>query len=232
MFSHLKIVKWLLIVRMNLSYKLAHVDSNVRKNVEHLYQELYLFFQAIETLPTNHKTKMKSTGTSPLAKGYDFDESHPAAPRDFECTPTSSSCIGKSDMMLIPNSQEDDLPRPRPNQLLSSSREELNHYPHQLPLHRGHDLRPSPSYSQDPSLSVRGNSSHGHSSTFESFCQTTSLHGWKFLSSEENVNLNFPLLLGWMLVVLGSIGVAVFFLSNSIIDFRSSTVQTTQDTSR
>ncbi len=33
-------------------------------------------------------------------------------------------------------------------------------------------------------------------------------------------------------MVLGSIGVAAFFLSNSVRDFQSSAVQTTQDTSR
>jgi hypothetical protein len=35
-----------------------------------------------------------------------------------------------------------------------------------------------------------------------------------------------------MFVVLASIGVAAFFLTHSFLDFCSSTVQTTQDTSR
>lgn len=67
-------------------------------------------------------------------------------------------------------------------------------------------------------------------STFDHFCETTSLHGWKFLGQSQPSRklLRF----GWMGVVLGSIGVSIFFLSNSIMDFKSSTVQTTQDTSR
>ncbi|TRY76559.1 hypothetical protein TCAL_05309 [Tigriopus californicus] len=67
-------------------------------------------------------------------------------------------------------------------------------------------------------------------STFDHFCETTSLHGWKFLGQSQPSRklLRF----GWMGVVLGSIGVSIFFLSNSMMDFKSSTVQTTQDTSR
>jgi len=65
-------------------------------------------------------------------------------------------------------------------------------------------------------------------SSFETFCSCTSLHGWKYLSS----NVNRTLKLGWVLVVLASMGVASFFLSYSLNNFLSSTVQTTQDTSR
>ena len=68
------------------------------------------------------------------------------------------------------------------------------------------------------------------SMTFADFCQTTSLHGWKFLRGGAPIRR--PLRVGWMAVVIGSLGVAIFFLSNSFIDFQSSTVQTTQDTSR
>ncbi len=64
--------------------------------------------------------------------------------------------------------------------------------------------------------------------TFETFCSCTSLHGWKYLSSEVNRTLR----VGWVLVVLASMGVASFFLGYSFNDFISSTVQTTQDTSR
>ena len=65
-------------------------------------------------------------------------------------------------------------------------------------------------------------------SSFERFCDCTSLHGWKYLSS----NVNIALRIGWVAVVLGSMGVAGFFLGYSCNNFLSSTVQTTQDTSR
>lgn len=65
-------------------------------------------------------------------------------------------------------------------------------------------------------------------SSFERFCNCTSLHGWKYMAS----NVNFTLRIGWVAVVLGSMGVAAFFLGYSCNDFLSSTVQTTQDTSR
>ena len=65
-------------------------------------------------------------------------------------------------------------------------------------------------------------------SSFERFCNATSLHGWKYLSS----NVNLALRIGWVAVVLGSMGVAGFFLGYSCNNFLSSTVQTTQDTSR
>lgn len=72
--------------------------------------------------------------------------------------------------------------------------------------------------------------------SFAPASRTTSLHGWRFLSPDRAFSANkwqrFWLNAGWAAVVLGSIGVAVFFLSNSVIDFLSSTVQTTQDTSR
>lgn len=66
-------------------------------------------------------------------------------------------------------------------------------------------------------------------STFGQFCATTSLHGWRFLS---DANTGRPLKFGWCTVVMASLGVAFFFLANSMLDFLSSTVQTTQDTSR
>ena len=65
-------------------------------------------------------------------------------------------------------------------------------------------------------------------SNFEEFCNCTSLHGWKYLAS----NVNYTLRIGWVAVVLASMGVASFFLGYSWNDFLSSTVQTTQDTSR
>ena len=37
---------------------------------------------------------------------------------------------------------------------------------------------------------------------------------------------------GWVLIVIGAIGVAIFFLWYSVDNFISSTVMTTQDTSR
>lgn len=65
-------------------------------------------------------------------------------------------------------------------------------------------------------------------SSFERFCNCTSLHGWKYLSS----NVNTTLRIGWVAVLLAAMGVAAFFLGYSCNDFLSSTVQTTQDTSR
>ena len=65
-------------------------------------------------------------------------------------------------------------------------------------------------------------------SSFERFCKCTSLHGWRYLSTSVNPALRA----GWVAVVLCSIGVASFFLGYSCNDFLSSTVQTTQDTSR
>jgi hypothetical protein len=65
---------------------------------------------------------------------------------------------------------------------------------------------------------------------FDRFCTATSLHGWRFLCAKQGTSK--PLRIGWMAVVLASIGVAIFFLNHSIRDFCSSTVQTTQDTSR
>ena len=65
-------------------------------------------------------------------------------------------------------------------------------------------------------------------SSFERFCHCTSLHGWKYLSS----SVNFTLRIGWVGVVLAAMGVAAFFLGYCFNDFVSSTVQTTQDTSR
>ena len=64
-------------------------------------------------------------------------------------------------------------------------------------------------------------------SSFERFCTSTSLHGWKYLSTSE-----LSLRVGWVAVVLASMGVASFFLGYSCNNFFTSTVQTTQDTSR
>ncbi|CAB4055949.1 unnamed protein product [Lepeophtheirus salmonis] len=64
--------------------------------------------------------------------------------------------------------------------------------------------------------------------SFEKFCNCTSLHGWKYLTTGMNKTLRN----GWIGVVFASMGVATFFLGYSINDFLSSTVQTTQDTSR
>ena len=71
------------------------------------------------------------------------------------------------------------------------------------------------------------------SGCFEQFCQATSLHGWKFLASNDEQTNKRPLLkIGWIAVVIGSIGVAVFFLTHSFVNFLGSTVMTTQDTTR
>ena len=64
-------------------------------------------------------------------------------------------------------------------------------------------------------------------SSFERFCNSTSLHGWKYLSTSE-----MTLRVGWVAVVLASMGVCCYFLEYSCSDFLTSTVQTTQDTSR
>ena len=63
--------------------------------------------------------------------------------------------------------------------------------------------------------------------TARGFCTTTSLHGWCFLATSSP-----GMRLGWVLIVLASLAVATFFLFHSASDFASSTVQTTQDTSR
>ena len=73
-----------------------------------------------------------------------------------------------------------------------------------------------------------GAKNYGGNTSFERFCNCTSLHGWKYLSNNVNIHLRF----GWVAVVLASMGVAAFFLGYSCNDFLSSTVQTTQDTSR
>ena len=65
-------------------------------------------------------------------------------------------------------------------------------------------------------------------SSFERFCSCTSLHGWRYLAT----NVNLPLRVGWVAVVFASMGVAACFLAYSCNDFLTSTVQTTQDTSR
>ena len=66
---------------------------------------------------------------------------------------------------------------------------------------------------------------------FKQFCEATSLHGWKFLSSDGTFRR--PILKAcWIVVVALSFGVACFFLFHSIKNFVSATVMTTQDTSR
>ena len=65
--------------------------------------------------------------------------------------------------------------------------------------------------------------------SFDEFCNRTSLHGWKYLS---DVGETWLLRVAWIAVVFGSMAVAAFFLGYSLYDFYSSTVQTTQDTSR
>ena len=65
---------------------------------------------------------------------------------------------------------------------------------------------------------------------FEKFCHVTSLHGWKFLTTEYKTSTLLKVI--WIGVILGSIGVAVLFLTHSVLDFTGSSVQTTQDTSR
>ena len=67
--------------------------------------------------------------------------------------------------------------------------------------------------------------------TFEEFCNRTSLHGWKYLG-DATTSHTWLLRVGWVAVVFGSMAVAAFFLGYSLNDFFSSTVQTTQDTSR
>ena len=69
-------------------------------------------------------------------------------------------------------------------------------------------------------------SSNSH---FEQFCNCTSLHGWKYLSNSMD---SLPLKSLWLLIVFASMAVAAFFLGYCSNDFLSSTVQTTQDTSR
>ena len=87
--------------------------------------------------------------------------------------------------------------------------------------------RPLTSYVHDNLCQQDGDGASSWTS-FETFCSCTSLHGWKYLSREVNRTLRF----GWVAVVLASMGVAGFFLGYSLNDFLSSTVQTTQDTSR
>ncbi len=89
----------------------------------------------------------------------------------------------------------------------------------------------APSASLPPLLcdsSKEDKADEDHWANFEQFCSCTSLHGWKYLSRKVNMTLR----LGWVAVVLASMGVASFFLGYSLNDFLSSTVQTTQDTSR
>ena len=79
---------------------------------------------------------------------------------------------------------------------------------------------------------------------FEEFCESTGLHGWKhigmvggkilllikflsiFLSFQPTSKERYV----WLLIVIGALGVAVFFLYMAIEDFTSSTVVTTIET--
>ena len=68
---------------------------------------------------------------------------------------------------------------------------------------------------------------------FKLFSDVRSLHGWKFLGRSDEHTNNRPIFkIVWILVVLGSIGVASFFLTHSFTNFLGSTVMTTQDTTR
>ena len=112
--------------------------------------------------------------------------------------------------------------RKKERRMLSASSSNNHHHRH---YSEGGDQRRE---NKDGTLTAAEPSS---SSPFSNFCQTTSLHGWRFLA-EDNTAGPQALKFGWVLVVMAAIGVAAFFLTNSILDFRSSTVQTTQDTSR
>ena len=93
----------------------------------------------------------------------------------------------------------------------------------------GSTSRPSASSSQKSlRFEIEEEVRDSKASSFERFCHCTSLHGWKYLSS----SVNFTLRIGWVGVVLAAMGVAAFFLGYCFNDFVSSTVQTTQDTSR
>ena len=82
---------------------------------------------------------------------------------------------------------------------------------------------------QNKDSQQRGNGEFGAMVSFEEFCNRTSLHGWKYLN---DVGETWLLRVSWVAVVFGSMAVAAFFLGYSLNDFCSSTVQTTQDTSR
>merc|ERR1719397_402527 len=57
---------------------------------------------------------------------------------------------------------------------------------------------------------------------FHDFCETTGLHGWKYLTRVQSGGKIL-----WLMIVLGALGVATIFLHASIVDFTSSTVVTT-----
>jgi len=57
---------------------------------------------------------------------------------------------------------------------------------------------------------------------FNDFCETTGLHGWKYLTKVESGGKIL-----WLMIVLASLAVATIFLHASIMDFTSSTVVTT-----
>ena len=75
---------------------------------------------------------------------------------------------------------------------------------------------------------------------FREFCDTTGMHGWKHVGKVRN-NQIFPLRsfliqltskeqFAWILILVASLGVAFFFIATAIIDFNSSTVVTTIQT--
>ena len=82
--------------------------------------------------------------------------------------------------------------------------------------------------------------------SFEEFCESTGLHGWKYIglvSWKVFVFIRFfKLLLSvhfqpkskeryvWLIIVIGALGVAIFFLYMAIADFTSATVVTNIET--
>ena len=73
---------------------------------------------------------------------------------------------------------------------------------------------------------------------FKEFCNSTGLHGWKHIGS---VSVNQPSFLNcfqlasreqfiWVLIMVASLGVALFFIITAVTDFNSSTVVTTIQT--
>ena len=77
--------------------------------------------------------------------------------------------------------------------------------------------------------------------TFEEFCESTGLHGWKYIGSVSKIIIYFWSLVFvlkvrtkeryiWLLIVIGALCVAAFFLFMAAKDFTSSTVVTTIET--
>lgn len=53
------------------------------------------------------------------------------------------------------------------------------------------------------------------------FCMSTSLHGWPHLPAASNCEKFF-----WLAAIAGSLGAAVYFTTNTVTQFTSSTVVT------